>query len=131
MEQDTELMCTFTNCSKGNEEIKQLSQVRLDSIARARKEHRDNFWEIVDRLKTDGVVSASQRSFISTCMSVSYVATYLKQKRKNEEQHNPESKRLRRSDKLQFNFRKKIFVLWQGISGKDEKTQMFGKSTIP
>ena len=61
MEHDVELKCIFENCSKSGEEIKPLSEVRLQSIACASEERADKFSETVERLKANGVVLASQK----------------------------------------------------------------------
>ena len=121
MEHDVELKCIFENCSKSGEEIKPLSEVRLQSIACASEERADKFSETVERLKANGVVLASYRSGVSTYTSWNHIVRYLQQERSNDKQSEPESKRLRRSEEHQFNFRKNCLFCGKECQEKDER----------
>ena len=79
MEKEKELKCIFTNCNS-SEEVTELSQTRLISIAGASEKREDDFSEVIEKLKTDGVVLASHRSRVSTHTSTSHIARFLKKK---------------------------------------------------
>ena len=74
------LQCIFCK-ETGKQNIKQLSEERLNSVKSASERGQDNFFDTIEQLKRDGLVIASHRDCISTCTSKTHIDRYLKKRR--------------------------------------------------